>query len=106
MAIAESEAVNNAINQGKDDPDQIVSVDVIHLPKVMLYVFIRDSAGKLNIEDINLGISDTFETDESGRGFFIMTHYCSVVAYCCDDKSEISSNQKEIILGLEPENGE
>lgn len=98
LAIAVSEAVTNAIRHGPQSPDRKVGVNVLFIPKVMLYVGITDDVGHLKIEDINLGISDSYETDENGRGFFIMTHYSSVVAYIPDNTSKF----KEILIGLEP----
>ena len=102
LAIAVSEAVANAIRHGPQGPDRKVGVNVMYIPRVMLYVCIMDDLGKLQIEDINLGVSESFETDKNGRGFLIMTQLTSVVAYLPDD----TSNLKEIILGLEPEDAE
>jgi anti-sigma regulatory factor (Ser/Thr protein kinase) len=102
LAIAVSEAVANAIRHGPQSHDRKVGVNVMYIPKVMLYVCITDDLGKLQIEDINLGISNTYQTDENGRGFFIMTQLTSLVAYLPDDTSKL----KEIILGLEPEDVE
>jgi len=102
LATAVSEAVTNAIRHGPQGPDRKVGVNVMYIPRVMLYVCITDDLGKLRIEDINLEVSDTYATDESGRGFLIMTHLASVVAYLPDDTSDL----KEIILGLEPKDAE
>lgn len=99
LAIALSEAVNNAITKGPQNENRKIWIDIIYIPKIMLYVFVRDDLGYLDLNDINLAVSDTFTTDESGRGFFIIANLVSVFAYIpgCD-------NLKEIIIGLEPEN--
>lgn len=102
MAMVVSEAVNNAINNGPTGPDRKISLDVLYIPDVMFYVFVRDDLGKLEIEDLNFEISDVNKLDESGRGYFIMMHYCKVLALYFDDASGISSRQKEIILGFKP----
>ena len=102
LATAVSEAVTNAIQHGPQGPDHKVGVNVMYIPRVMLYVCITDDLGKLQIEDINLDVADTYQTDEGGRGFLIMIHLASVVAYLPDNTSDF----KEIILGLEPEDAE
>ncbi len=98
LAIALSEAVNNAIKNGPQDGQRKIWIDIIYIPKVMLYIFVRDDLGNLDLSKINFGVSETFATDESGRGFLIIANLVSIFAYIpgCD-------NLKEIILGLEPE---
>lgn len=101
LAIAVSEAVANAVRHGAKSKSHKVGVNVMYIPEVMLFVGITDDAGKLKIEDINLDISETFTTDETGRGFLIMTHLSSMLAYIPDNTSSF----KEILIGLEPLNG-
>lgn len=101
FAIAVSEAVQNAILHHQQT-DHLVWVNIIYLPRAMLYVCITDDGGPLNVQELNFDSSDPegqINLSPSGRGFFLMTSLSSVVAYVPDD----TSNLKEIILGLEPE---
>ncbi|XOU95044.1 MAG: ATP-binding protein [Candidatus Kerfeldbacteria bacterium] len=100
LAIAVSEAVSNAIRHGSNCGKHKVGINVMHIPKVMLFVGITDDAGKIDIKNINLEVSETFTTDDCGRGFLVMTHLSSVLAYLPDDTS--GSKFKEILIGLEP----
>jgi len=99
LAIALSEAVTNAIINGSQDGDREISIDIIFIPKVMLYIIVRDDLGEIDLKDINFGIFDTFDVDESGCGFLIIANLVNVFAYIPGCK-----NLKEIFLGLKPEN--
>ena len=99
LAIAVSEAVNNAVNASRERTGSRVGIDILYIPEEMLYVSVTDECGHIKIEDINLCVSDTFATDESGRGFLIMASLVSVLAYNFDATSDF----KEIILGLKPD---
>ncbi len=99
LAIIVSEAVNNAITNGPQSTDRKIWVDILYLPRIMLYVFVRDDLGQLKIEDINMGIPDTFATDESGRGYLIMATLSTILAYI----PGYGNRLKEIAIGLEPD---
>lgn len=78
LAIAVSEAVNNAVNASRERTGSRVGIDILYIPEEMLHVYV---------------------TDESGRGFLIMVSFVSVLAYNPDATSDF----KEIILGFEPD---
>jgi len=80
FSIAVSEAVQNAILHGGENPERLVYITILWIPGVSLYVGVTDNLGQLDFSKINF-TAEGAGLDEHGRGMFLMTMLSSAVIY-------------------------
>jgi hypothetical protein len=105
LAMVASDLLMNAIDCGKNDPEQTIDIGVQYIPGIMVSVGITDLLGKMPLELLKLDpttVEKLAELSEHGRGIFIARCTGDLVIYIPRD----AGPEKEILIAVCPDREE